>query len=87
MHLVFGNCVHRSGNAQHLRKPDMLTPVTSVPVDCSLLPVARLAGVALAGLVIVALEAWLRVPVRPLIDGVLQDFQARVAAFFRHVSF
>ena len=34
-----------------------------------------------------ALEAWLRVPVRPLFDGVLQDLQARVAAFFRHVSF
>ena len=79
MPLVFGNCVHRSGNALHLRKPDMLTPVTSIPVDCSLLPVARLAGVAL--------EAWLRMPVRPLLDGQLQQAQARVLAFVRHLSF
>ena len=65
----------------------MFDPATSVPVDCSLLPVARAAGVALAGLAIVALEAWLRVPVRPLFDGVLQDIQGRVAAFVRHLSF
>jgi hypothetical protein len=65
----------------------MFNPATPVPVDCSLLPVVRLAGVALAGMAIVALEAWLRVPVRPLLDGHLQDFQARAAAFFRHLSF
>jgi len=65
----------------------MFNPATSVPVDCSLLPVARLAGVALAGLAVVALEAWLRVPVRPLFDGYVQELQARVAAFFRHLSF
>jgi len=65
----------------------MFNSVTSVPVDCSLIPVARTAGVALAGLAIVALEAWLRVPVRPLFDGWLQDFQARAAAFIRHLSF
>jgi len=65
----------------------MFNPATSVPVDCSLLPVARMAGVALAGLAIVALEAWLRVPVRPLFDGYVQELQARVAAFFRHLSF
>jgi len=65
----------------------MFNPATSVPVDCSLLPVARLAGVALAGLAVVALEAWLRVPVRPLLDGYAQELQARVAAFFRHLSF
>ena len=65
----------------------MFNPATSVPVDCSLLPVARLAGVALAGLAVVALEAWLRVPVRPLFDGYVQELQARVAAFVRHLSF
>ena len=87
MPLVFGNCVHRSGNALHLRKPDMLTPVTSVPVDCSLLPVARVAAAALLGLAIVALEAWLRVPVRPLLDGVVQDIQARAVAILRQLPF
>ena len=65
----------------------MFNPATTVPVDCSLLPVARVAGVALMGLAIVALEAWLRVPVRPLFDGYVQDFQARAAAFLRHLSF
>jgi hypothetical protein len=65
----------------------MFDPVTAVPADCSLLLVARLAGVALAGLAIVALEAWLRVPVRPLMDGTLQDLQGRAAAFVRRLSF
>ena len=65
----------------------MFDPVTAVPADCSLLLVARVAGLALAGLAIVALEAWLRVPVRPLIDGTLQDLQERATAFFRHLSF
>lgn len=65
----------------------MFNPAAPVPVDCTLLPVARLAGVALAGLAIVALEAWLRVPVRPLFDGHARDLQARVAAFFRHLPF
>jgi hypothetical protein len=65
----------------------MFNPATSVPVDCSLLPVARVAGVALMGLAIVALEAWLRVPVRPLFDGYVQDMQSRVAAFIRHLPF
>ncbi|MBW8756402.1 MAG: hypothetical protein JF586_02210 [Burkholderiales bacterium] len=65
----------------------MFDPATSVPVDCSLLPVARLAGAALVGLAVVALEAWLRLPVRPLFDGQAQELQARVAAFLRHLSF
>jgi hypothetical protein len=65
----------------------MFVPATPVPVDCSLLPVARVAGVALVGLAIVALEAWLRVPVRPLFDGYMQDMQARATAFIRHFSF
>ena len=65
----------------------MFNPVASVPVDCSLVLAARVAGVALLGLAIVALEAWLRVPVRPLFDGYLQEAQARAAAFFRHLSF
>jgi hypothetical protein len=65
----------------------MFNPVASVPVDCSLVLMARVAGMALLGLAIVALEAWLRVPVRPLFDGYVQEAQARAAAFFRHLSF
>jgi len=65
----------------------MFNPATSVPVDCSLVLAARFAGVALLGLAIVALEAWLRVPVRPLFDGYLQEAQARTAVFFRHLPF
>ncbi len=61
--------------------------MSNVPVDCSLLIATRLAGAALLGLAIVALEAWLRVPVRPLFDGVVQDAQGRVAAFVRQLSF
>ena len=64
----------------------MFDPVTAVPADCSLLLVARVAGAALAGLSIVALEAWLRVPVRPLIDATLQELRGRAAAFVRHLS-
>ena len=48
---------------------------------------ARSVGAAALGLAVVALEAWLRVPVRPLLDGYLQEAQARVAAFVRHLSF
>ena len=65
----------------------MFNPATSVPVDCNLLIAARIAGVALLGLAVVALEAWLRVPVRPLFDGWLQEAQARATAFIRQVSF
>ena len=65
----------------------MFNPAASVPVDCSLVLAARVAGVALLGLAIVALEAWLRVPVRPLFDGYVQEAQSRVAAFVRHLSF
>ena len=65
----------------------MFDPATAVPVDCSLVLAARVAGVALLGLAIAALEAWLRAPVRPLFDGYLQQAHARAAAFFRHLSF
>ncbi len=64
----------------------MFDPATSVPVDCSLALAARVAGAALFGLAIVALEAWLRVPVRPLFDGYVQDVQSRAAAFVRHLA-
>ena len=65
----------------------MFNPAASVAVDCSLVLMGRLAGVALLGLAVVALEAWLRVPVRPLFDGYLQEAQARLAAFVRHLPF
>ncbi len=61
--------------------------VSNVPVDCSLLIATRLAGAALLGVAIAVLEAWLRVPVRPLFDGFLQDAQARIAAVIRQLSF
>jgi hypothetical protein len=65
----------------------MFDPVASVPVDCSLVLAARVAGAALPGLAIVALEASLRVPVRPLFAGCLQEVHARAAAFFRRFPF
>ena len=65
----------------------MFNPASTVPVDCSLLLAARVAGVALMGLAIVALEAWLRVPVRPLFEGYAQELQARAVAFVRHLPF
>jgi hypothetical protein len=64
----------------------MFTSASTVP-DCSLILSARLAGGVLLGLAVVALEAWLRVPVRPLLDGQLQQAQARVLAFVRNFSF
>ena len=62
-----------------------LTP--SLPVDCSLVIASRALGAVALGLAVIALEAWLRVPVRPLLDGFVQDAQARAAAFFRQFSF
>ena len=64
----------------------MFAPASTVP-DCSLILSARQAGGVLLGLAIVALEAWLRVPVRPLLDGTLQQAHARVLAFVRNLSF
>ena len=65
----------------------MFNPTTAVPVDCNLVLAARVAGAAALGLAVVALEAWLRVPVRPLLDGYLQEAQARVVAAFRQFAF
>jgi len=64
----------------------MLDPAATAHVDCHLLPLARLAGAALLGLAIVALEAWLRVPLRPLFDGWLQETPARLARLLRTLS-
>jgi hypothetical protein len=65
----------------------MFNPITTIPVDCNLVLAARVAGAALLGLAVVALEAWLRVPVRPLLDVTLQEAQARVVALFRQLAF
>ena len=65
----------------------MFNPIAPLPVDCNFVLAARVAGAALPGLAVVALEAWLRVPVRPLLDGYLQETQARVVALFRQLSF
>jgi hypothetical protein len=65
----------------------MFNPTASLPVDCNLVLAARVAGAALLGLAVVALEAWLRVPVRPLLDVTLQEAQARVVALFRQLAF
>ena len=64
----------------------MFTSASAVP-DCSLILSARLAGGVLLGLAIVALEAWLRVPVRPVLDGQLLQARARVLAFVRNLPF
>ncbi|MEP6502048.1 MAG: hypothetical protein ABJD97_01855 [Betaproteobacteria bacterium] len=42
----------------------------------------RLAGAALLAAAVAALEAWLRVPVQPLIDGYAQAALARLASHF-----
>ena len=65
----------------------MFNAVSSVPVDCNLVLVARVLGATLLGLAVVGLEAWLRVPVRPLFDGYLQEAQARVSTLLRQLSF
>ena len=65
----------------------MFNAASPVPVDCNLVPMARIAGAALLGLAVVGLEAWLRVPLQPLLDGYLQEAQARVSAFVRNLSF
>jgi len=65
----------------------MFNPTASLPVDCNLVLAARVAGAAALGLAVGALEAWLRVPVRPLLDVTLQEAQARVVAVFRQRSF
>ncbi len=61
----------------------MFNPASSVPVDCNLVLMARLAGAAAFGLAVAGLEAWLRVPLRPLFDGYLQEAHVGVAAFVR----
>ena len=65
----------------------MFNPTTTVPVDCNLVLAARVAGAAALGLAVVALEAWLRVPVRPLLDVTLQEAQVRFIALLRRLSF
>ena len=65
----------------------MFNPTASLAVDCDLVLAARVAGAALPGLAVVALEAWLRVPVRPLLDVTLQAAQAGVVASLRQLSF
>ena len=64
----------------------MSNVLSACPVD-HLVISSRAIGAALLGLIVVGLEAWLRVPVRPLFDGYLQEAQARVAALFRPLSF
>ena len=65
----------------------MFNAVSSVPVDCNLVLVTRVLGAALLGLAVMALEAWLRFPVQPLLDGYLEMAQSRAAAVLRHLSF
>ncbi len=65
----------------------MFNPTTAVPVDCNLVLAARVAGAAAMGLAVVAFEAWLRVPVRPLLDVTLQEAQVRFIALLRQLSF
>lgn len=48
------------------------------------LPLKLIAG-ALLALAVTALEAWLRVPIGPLLDGYLQDAASRAAALLRRL--
>jgi hypothetical protein len=65
----------------------MFNALSSCHVDCPLVFSSRAVGALLLGVAVIGLEAWLRVPVRPLLDGWLQDAQARATAFFRNLSF
>ena len=65
----------------------MFNALSSLQVDCPLVLTSRAVGAVLLGVAVIALEAWLRVPVRPLLDGWLQDAQARATAFVRKLSF
>lgn len=58
--------------------------------DCSVVFMASRAGAALFAVTVAALEAWLRVPLAPVIDSYLQEALTHVssaAAFFRKPSF
>jgi len=63
--------------------------------ECELTAWARRIGVAMFGVIVVALEAWLRFPIRPLFDGYLQLAMSRIstrfwsvaASVFQHRSF
>ncbi|MDR7332126.1 hypothetical protein [Roseateles asaccharophilus] len=48
------------------------------------LPLKLIAG-ALLALAVTALEAWLRVPIGPLLDGYLQDAASRVTGLLRRL--
>jgi hypothetical protein len=62
---------------------------TSMPAsaDCVFAVAARLTGPALLGLAVVALEAWLRLPLRPLVDFYLPKLQAGVETWVRRLPF
>jgi len=59
--------------------------------DCSAIVIASRAGAALFAITVAALEAWLRVPVAPVLDSTLHGALSRAssiaAAFFRKPSF
>jgi hypothetical protein len=65
----------------------MFESASTFPTGCRLLAAARRCGVSLAGLAVVALEAWLRMPLRPLLGGGIQDIRVRAGAFIPHRSF
>jgi len=60
-------------------------------VDCEATVWARWVGAAAFTVAVVALEAWLRIPLRPVLDGYLQAALSRAAsiaaAVFRNPSF
>jgi hypothetical protein len=55
-------------------------------VDCEAAVWARRLGAAAFTVAVGALEAWLRVPVRPLLDGYLQAALLRAASIATAVS-
>lgn len=65
----------------------MFSPISPVTDDCHFLTIARVACAALLGLAVVGIEAWLRVPVRPLLELMVGELPSRLASTLRQAFF
>ncbi len=70
-----------------MHNPALVTLPFPCRADCAAAAWASLFGAALFAAVVAALEAWLRFPVRSLLDDYLQDARSLVAAFARKSPF
>ncbi|CAM4167244.1 hypothetical protein [Roseateles saccharophilus] len=52
----------------------------SSPTDCQLAVQARFLGAAAFAIAMSAFEAWLRVPIQPVLDGYLQEILGRTTS-------